>query len=309
MSLPCIVNDPLNPHDLRISIVKISRFVLENPFSATTLVDTLQTMSQLRNARRDTMNYLDDATASLKDVHPFHSPLLQTDTQIVRWGNYGLPLLLFPTAGGDAEEVERFYLIKMLAPFIHEGRLKIYSIDSVNGRNWITAPSTAHRVWVQQQFDKHIRNEVVPIIRRDCCSDHIEIMTAGASLGAYNALVSICRHPDIFSRAICMSGTYDMQRFTDGEWFGELYHQIPSLFVPGLPQQWKDQLKKRFILLATGQGRNEAPGESWKVAHALGESSIPNRVDLWDHEWPHDWVTWREMLPKYIQEMLVSLGG
>ena len=33
------------------------------------------------------------------------------ETQVVRWGNYGLPLLLFPTAGGDAEEVERFYLI------------------------------------------------------------------------------------------------------------------------------------------------------------------------------------------------------
>jgi esterase/lipase superfamily enzyme len=60
-------------------------------------------------------------------------------------------------------------------------------------------------------------------------------------------------------------------------------------------------------LLATGQGKNEAPGESWKVAHVLGEKSIPNRVDLWDPEWEHDWVTWREMLPKYVQESLVDL--
>jgi esterase/lipase superfamily enzyme len=255
------------------------------------------------------MQYLDSQTASMKDVHRWHSPLLQTETQIVRWGYHGLPLLLFPTAGGDAEEVERFFLVKKLAPFIHEGRLKVYSIDSVNGRAWITAESVAHRVWIQQQFDKHVRNEVVPMIRHDCRSNDIDIMTAGASLGAYNALVSICRHPDLFSRAICMSGTYDIQRFVEGEWFDELHHQSPLLFVPGLPEDWLSKLRTRFILLATGQGKNEAPGESWRVAHILGSKDIPNRVDLWDQTWPHDWNTWREMLPKYVQEMLIAQGA
>lgn len=254
------------------------------------------------------MNYLDSTTASMKESFQFRSLLMNTDTQIVRWGNYGIPLLLFPTAGGDAEEVERFYLIKMLAPFIQEGRLKVYSIDSVNGKQWIVAESVAHRVWMQQQFDRHVREEVVPMIRRDCQSPEIDIMTAGASLGAYNALNSICRHPDVFSHAICMSGTYEMQRFMEGQWFDEFYHQSPLLFVPGLPEEWLNQLRQRFILLTTGQGKNEAPGESWKVAHVLGSKGIPNRVDLWDHSWPHDWTTWREMLPKYVQEMLVSRG-
>lgn len=254
------------------------------------------------------MQYLDNATASMKDTHRWYSPILKSETQIVRWGNFGMPLLLYPTAGGDAEEVERFFLIKQLAPFIHEGRLKVYSIDSVNGRNWITADSIAHRVWIQQQFDKHVREEVVPLIRRDCQSGNIDIMTAGASLGAYNALVSICRHPDVFSHAICMSGTYDLQRFMEGEWYDEYFHQSPILFVPGLPEEWINQLRKRFVLLTTGQGKNEAPGESWRVAHVLGSKEIPNRVDLWDHTWPHDWNTWREMLPKYVQEMLTSQG-
>jgi esterase/lipase superfamily enzyme len=255
------------------------------------------------------MNYLDSATAAVKEVYPFHSPLLNTQTQIVRWGSYGVPLLLFPTAGGDAEEVERFFLVKRLAPFIHEGRLKVYSIDSVNGRNWITADSIAHRVWIQQQFDKHVRNEVVPLIRRDCQSDQIEIMTAGASLGAYNALNSICRHPDVFSRAICMSGTYEMQRFMDGQWFDAFFHQSPILFVPGLPEEWLNQLCRRFVLLTSGQGKNEAPNESWRVAEVLGSQGVPNRVDLWDHSWDHDWNTWREMLPKYVQEMLVAVNA
>ncbi len=252
--------------------------------------------------------YLDSKTASLKEIHWWKSTELQMNTQIVRWGNFGVPLLLFPTAGGDAEEVERFYLIKLLAPFIHEGRIKVYSVDSINGKTWIQNPSIPHRVWIQQQYDKFIANEVVPIIRSDCNSDSIEVMTAGASIGALNALVSICRHPDLFSRAICLSGTFDIQKWLEGQWFDEFYHQCPIQFVPGLPDgAHLNRLRERYVLLATGLGENEDPDESWKVADALGQKNIPNRVDVWDVNWKHDWNTWREMLPKYVNEMLESL--
>jgi esterase/lipase superfamily enzyme len=61
-------------------------------------------------------------------------------------------------------------------------------------------------------------------------------------------------------------------------------------------------LRQRFIILATGEGRWEAPGESWQLAHVLGKKGIPNRVDPWGREWDHDWVTWRAMLPRYLAE-------
>ncbi len=253
--------------------------------------------------------YLDAHTASLKQVHWWHSEHLQTHAQIVHWGDYGVPLLLFPTAGGDAEEVERFYLIQGLAPFIREGRLKVYSVDSVNGRTWINEPNVAHRVWIQQQFDLFVRHEVVRLIQQDCNSEHIEILTAGASVGAYNALVSICRHPEVFSRAICMSGTYDLQKWLEGQWYEEFHHQSPLLFVPGLEGDHLERLRQRHVLLACGGGDNENPEESWRVAEVLGGKGIPNRVDVWDAHWPHDWPTWREMLPKYVQENLQALGG
>ena len=255
------------------------------------------------------IQYLDPETAALKKVHWWRSTELQMETQIVRWGDFGTPLLLFPTAGGDAEEVERFFLIKLLAPFIHEGRLKVYSVDSINGKTWLQHPSVPHRVWIQQQYDKFIANEVVPLIGKDCNSESIEVMTAGASIGAFNALVAICKHPEMFSRAICMSGTFDIEKWMDGQWFDEFHHQSPIQFVPGLPDDdHLEQLRNRFILLATGKGENEDPDESWKVANALGQKNIPNRVDVWDAKWRHDWVTWREMLPKYVQEMLESLA-
>lgn len=256
------------------------------------------------------LEFLSPETQQVKRVTTWHSPRVQQDVTLVRYGFHGLPLLLFPTAGGDAEEPERFFLIKVLEPFIHEGRLKVYCVDSINGRTWLTDSRVAHAVWIQQQFDLCIRNEVVPAIRSDCRSEGIEIMTAGASIGAFNALLTICRHPDLFSRAICMSGTYDLQKWLQGEWYDEFHHQSPLHFVPELPEGPQlERLRTRNILIATGKGRNEDPGESWKVAHALGSRGIPNRLDLWDEEWPHDWTTWREMTPRYVQEMLVSLGG
>lgn len=249
--------------------------------------------------------YLDPQIEKTKSVQKWFSHRLNEETQLIRWGTFGKPLLLFPTAGGDAGEVERFYLIRMLEPFLLAGRLKVYAIDSIAGRTWLTNDNVAHCVWIQKQYDAYLREEVVPAIRTDCRSESIEMLTAGASIGAFNSLLAICRHPDVFSHAICMSGTYDLQKWLKGQWFDDFHHYSPLHFVPQFPENEKlQQLRQRKVVLATGQGKYEDPGESWKVAHALGARGVPNRVDLWEHQWDHDWNTWRQMLPKYVEECL-----
>lgn len=255
------------------------------------------------------MQYLDPRTESVKRVEKWYSQRLECDTQLVRWGSFGVPLLLFPTAGGDAEEVERFFLIKQLEPFIHDGRLKVYSIESVAGRTWLTRKdNVAHCVWIQKQFDNYITQEVLPAIYHDCRVPNITLITAGASIGAFSSLLVLCRHPQLFSHAICMSGTYDIQKWMDGQWFDDFYYHSPLHFVPNMPEdETLARLQTRRVIIATGQGKYEDPAESWKVADALGKKGIPNRVDLWDPNWKHDWVTWRAMLPQYIQEVLEEI--
>jgi esterase/lipase superfamily enzyme len=243
----------------------------------------------------------------MRESTSWYSTRLQREMPLIRWGHWGTPLLVFPTAGGDAAEIERFHLIAALGPLIEAGRVKVYSVDSVAGRTWLTDKhhNPAHCVWVQQQFDAYIREEVVPAIRNDCRSDNVEIMTAGASIGAFNALLTLCRHPDVFSKAICLSGTYDIEHWLGGNWQDEFYYLSPVHFVPGLSEgHHLTQLRQRFVVLATGQGKYENPGDSWKVAHALGSRGIPNRVDLWDASWDHDWPTWRKMLPQYVAELV-----
>ena len=38
------------------------------------------------------------------------------------------------------------------------------------------------------------------------------------------------------------------------------------------------------------------------LADVLGKQGIGNRVDPWGKDVPHDWQTWRQMLPKYLDE-------
>ncbi len=226
--------------------------------------------------------------------------------RVVRWGHFGTPVLLFSTAGGDYEEVERFHLVRVLGDLIDAGRIKVYSVDSIAGKTWLQgthSPEYCSRV--QNLFDAYIYNEVVALIREDCASNEIEVVAAGASIGAFNAVASICRHPDVFKLAVAMSGTFDLSKYLDGKINQDFYFSSPLHYLPGLedgPQL--QQLRKRFIVIPTGEGDWEDPSESWRIAHVLGAKGVPNRVDLWGRDRHHNWVTWREMLPKYLGELV-----
>ena len=239
----------------------------------------------------------------VKDVSKWHSPHVEREMQLVRWGHFGTPVLLYPTAGGDAEEVERFHLIRVLEPLIAAGRIKVYSIDSVAGRAWISGEhSGEYCSKLQNMFDAYIYKEVTPAIRRDCESDTIEIIATGASIGAFNAVATVCRHPDAYKMAIAMSGTYDLSKYLEGRFNEDFYFSSPLHYLPKLEGDTLAMLRSRLILMPTGEGDYEDIGESWRMARVLGEKRIPNRVDPWGREYHHNWNTWREMLPKYLDE-------
>lgn len=224
---------------------------------------------------------------------------------VARWGEIGTPLLIYPTAGGDAEEIERFLVIDALAEHLEAGLIKIYSCDSVAGRAMLAGEGTPeHRMHLMDRFLEFVGRELVPAIRADCRSDDIEIVVGGSSIGAFNALASVCRFPEAFSHALCMSGTYDLQRFLRAPTTREFYVSSPLHHLHELAGPRLERLRTRFVLLASGEGEQEDIGESWRVADALGARGIPNRVDSWGPEWKHDWPTWRNMLRTYVPELV-----
>jgi esterase/lipase superfamily enzyme len=240
----------------------------------------------------------------VKTTQRWFSDRLQQEITVARWGSYGRPVLVFPSAGGDAEEIERFGLVDACGPLLAAGRVKLYSVDSVAGRAMIAKTSPVpHRLWLLNQFHECVRWEVVPAIHADLGGQAMDVITTGASIGACNAVAVLCRYPDVFAAAIGMSGTYRIERFYEGAWSQDLYLSAPLQFLPGLDGPQLDQLRQRFAVLASGEGAWEDVGESWHMAEALGAKGIPNRVDPWGPQWEHDWPTWHRMLPQYLREL------
>ena len=50
------------------------------------------------------------------------------------YGNYGAPILAFPTSCGDEWEMEGQGMIRTLSPYIEQGRIRIFCINSVQQR-------------------------------------------------------------------------------------------------------------------------------------------------------------------------------
>ena len=201
--------------------------------------------------------------------------------RVARWGHYGAPLLLLPSAGGDFEEVERFGMIEALRSFVQAGRLKVFSLDGLAAHPWLQAKATPDEcARAQRAWEAVVSEEVLPLIRQDCRSD-VEIFVAGAAFGACSALGLACRYPDAFRGALAMSLSFSM------------------------PVQWPDgrqltQLRQRFIEIAAGDGNFERPVHSRVMAQALSSRGVPNHLDLWGRKYAHGWATWREMLQKYV---------
>ena len=232
------------------------------------------------------------------------SDRLQQDITVKRWGSFGTPVLAFPSAGGDAGEIERHGLVDACSSLLADGRVKLYSVDSVAGQAMVqkTGP-VEYRLRLLNQFQECVRWEVVPAIHADLGGRAMEVITTGASIGAFNAVAVLCRYPDVFSAAIGMSGSYQIEQFYDQAWSQNLYYSAPLQFLPGLEGPQLDRLRQRRVILASGEGEWEDIGESWRMAAVLGAKGVPNRVDNWGPQWAHQWPTWREMLPQYLREL------
>jgi esterase/lipase superfamily enzyme len=240
----------------------------------------------------------------MKTASRWYSERVEQEITLIRWGHWGQPVLVFPTAGGDAEEIERMQLVAALWPLIEAGRIKVYSCDNLAGRAFAARTgSVEYRCRLLNRFEEAVALEIVPAIRTDCRDEGVEVIAAGASLGAFMAVAVACRFPWLFRAAVGMSGSYDLERVFSFGGNGDYYFATPLSFLPGLTGPLLDTLRQRFVLLAFGGGRWEAPADSWRLAGALGAKGVPNRVDPWGPEWDHDWPTWRAMLPRYLDDL------
>ncbi len=237
-------------------------------------------------------------------MRTWYSHRVQRDMSVARWGWYGTPVLLFPTAAADCLDYERFLMIRMLRPLIDAGRIKVYSCESITGDAWMSqTASPQHKAWLQARFGDYVTHELMPFIEQDC-DGFVGTIAAGASLGAYNAVNASCRNPGLFAGCVAMSGTYYFDRWHGGHVNPDYYHHQPMYYLGKLgPSPMLDQVRRTRFVVATGQGRAEAPQESVDMAALLRSKGAQVDLEVWGHDVPHDWPTWRTMLPMFLDRL------
>lgn len=241
-----------------------------------------------------------------RDIGGWHSPILGMTMPIVRYGDRGRPLLLFPTTAADFLENERFWLVKSVEPLIQVGRIQVFSIDSIDRWAWLDrslpVPEQARR---QALYSKYVEKEVVPHVRRVCGDPDLRLGATGASFGAFHAANAVFRRPDCFDTLIAMSGFYDLAPdYLHGHADDNCYYNNPVWYLPGLSGSYLNLLRGASrIVIVSGQGVYEAPGESRRLAELLERKGIPHTLDLWGHDVSHDWPWWRKMLPHWAERL------
>ncbi len=238
-----------------------------------------------------------------RELSGWFSPALQKDMPIAAYGDYGFALLLVPTAAADYLEYERFQLMDTLAPYINSGKVRIFSINSINNESWLNNEMQGeHKAIRQNQFNEYIFNEVVPFIKTSTSAE-TPIITCGASFGALHSMNLFLKRPDLIDGVIAMSGVYDLTEYTKGFYDDQVYFNSPSHYIPNLNDEWNlNHIRKsNHIHILTGSGDYEDPQASRNFSGVLNSKGINHNLDVWGTEWKHDWPTWRAMLPAYME--------
>lgn len=237
-----------------------------------------------------------------KKTTSWYSPSLNKEMPIACYGSFGFALLLIPTAAADYLEYERFQMLDALVPFINSGKMKVFSIDSINNESWLNNQmEPSHKAIRQNQFNEYVFNEVVPFIRANT-SQETFIYTCGASFGALHSMNLFLKRPDIINGVIAMSGVYDLSEYTKGFWDEQVYFNSPQHYIPNLHDNYYlDKINSsHHIHIYTGSGNYEDPDANRRFSQVLWDKGIWHDLEIWGEDVTHDWPTWRSMLPHII---------
>ena len=237
-----------------------------------------------------------------RELSSWYSPSLGKDMPVAVYGDYGFALLLVPTAAADYLEYERFQLIDSIKDFIYGGKVKVFSINSINNESWLNNDMLPeHKAIRHNQFNNYVFNEVIPFIKNQT-SYETPIIISGASFGALHSMNLFLKRPDLINGTIAMSGVYDLTEYTKGYWDEQVYYNSPVHYIPNLTDDnvLSTIRRSNHIHILSGSGPYEDPDAARNFAGILYNKGITYELDIWGEDMKHDWPTWRAMLPHYF---------
>ena len=195
-------------------------------------------------------------------------------------------------------------MVEAIAPLLDDGKVKLYCVPSFDRDSWTRGDlSLEERARRHGHYEWWVLTKLVPFVQAD--SQTHELMAAGASFGAYHSVNFCLKRSDLFPLAIGMSGVYDVAVQGGGERGEAVYFNNPVDYVANLHGDHLDWLRRQAsVLLVCGQGQWEdttgALDSTKRFGALLAEKGIPHEVDLWGHDVPHDWPSWRRQLAHHL---------
>ncbi|MHB1473214.1 MAG: esterase family protein [Dermatophilaceae bacterium] len=258
---------------------------------------------------------------------------------MIRHGHYGRPVLVFPSQGGRAEDFADHGMVSAVQWLVDDGRVTFFCVDSIDAGSRLersgsmeertqrsieertqrsieeraqssmeerAQSSMEERAQSHAMYQGWLEQAVVPAMF-EILGGHEDVITLGASGGAYHAMRFAFQRADLAPLAIGLSGTYDVGTWhargerEDGAYFTNL-----SDYVASLDEDHLDWLRQRLsILLVCGQGDRKAHPtgalpSTRRFAELLSGKGIAHQLDLWGNDVTHDWPWWGRQLAHHL---------
>ena len=228
--------------------------------------------------------------------------------RILAYGHYGRPLVAFPSENGEPADWEDRGMVDAIGGLLDDGRVKLYCVPSFDRESWTRGDlDLEERARRHGHYEWWVLTRLVPFVQTD--SHTHDAMVAGASFGAYHAANFCLKRADLFPLAFCLSGVYDVSVQGGGERGDAVYFNNPMDYVAHLHGDHLDWLRRTAsVVVVCGQGQWEdttgALESSRRFAALLAEKGIPHELDLWGHDVPHDWPSWRRQIAHHLSRFV-----
>ena len=238
----------------------------------------------------------------------WYSERLHRDMRVKVYGHYGMPIIAFPCLGKQSDDFYNNGMIDTLAPYIEEGRIKLFCVDS-NDDETICSSSwdKAHCGHCFEMYHQYIINEVLPFVY-DKQGGYCEPFLVGLSMGGTHAANTFFRRPELFSGFISLSGEYYIGDYFGGYFNEDIYNNSPAHYLSNMPNDhyYIGLYNQKRMISVVGSGAFEylVAGSNYALRDIANAKGINIEFHFWDENSTHDWPSWKYQLPYFLNQIL-----
>ena len=233
------------------------------------------------------------------DYGKSYSRSLGRDMEYKVYGTRGKPVLVIPCQSGRFYEFEDMRMLDVYAPYIEDGRLQVFTVDSLDGETLCGQGDARRRIERHEAWINYLISEAVPEfsdINTRANGWEMRFMAAGLSLGALHAATLMFRYPDVFDALMALSGIYTNE-YCFGQYHDDLtYINSPQQFIANMPHHhpYIQKYNNARIVLCVGSGayEDQTLESTCRFGEILHSKGIDAWVDIWGSDSRHDWEWW-----------------